>query len=800
VDNLIITARTARRPDAGVGLLAQYPFVAIDLETTGSSAGMHRIVEIAGIKMLPSGEVIDRFSHIVNPGDDVPLPRSAERIHQIRPHQIRSAPPVNDVLVSFAEFIGNCGVVAHQLSFENQFLTAAYQRIDMPTPTWQGLCTLAMARKFLNSPCNKLGYLLELLGLGGANNHRAADDAAACGALAAHLISRLNISDLTPLTADRRSPTAGPPTAASAAGADTADCLDRAAHLITTTLGATMLTSSAMPQPQVDATSPTTDVHEPVADDNLLADDRDDRGPAAACSAATLRDAFGGFAPTDEQLTAVDAFTSGASTKLVAVAGAGKTATLLGIARLEQHRNPHRRGLYLAFNKSVAAEAAKTFPSSVTAMTAHRLARTNLLNTPHGALLGKLGERVQWRTTADAIYPAKTVVDMPDGRKLFSSYVVGRYALRAVEEFCKTLDTAIGIQHMPDITGIARGSEQEQQLAEAVIPCAVRAWRNMLDPSSFAVQFTHSCYLKLFADTQPKIGRDGDYILLDEAQDSNPVISSIFAGQTHLQQVLVGDANQAIYGFTGAVDALSKFSTDRDVTLTQSWRFGEAIADAANVYLRRLRSPVLVRGNPQIDDAVDFTLTDTAAVLSRTNGGAINEIMRTQKAGATAALVGDVEGALRFCSAARSLQKGATPNEAQFAVFSTWGQLEEYIEHQPGMSDLATQAKLVNDYGVDAIEHALQNLVAPSRADTVFVTCHKAKGLQFKQVRIAEDFENPAANTDSKQFPLSPAEIQAEQRLAYVALTRAQHALNPGQLLQPRHLRFHRDAPTGMLL
>ncbi|WP_081790123.1 exonuclease domain-containing protein [Gordonia alkanivorans] len=758
---LIITPRTARRRDAsGPGVLERHPFVAIDLETTGVSAHTHRIVELGAVKMHPNGEVIDRFSHVVNPGNDVPLPRSAERVHHISAHEIRSAMPIDEALRGLVEFVGHCGLAAHQLGFESRFLTAAFARLpDEAPPAWQGVCTLSMARTFLKAQAHRLEYLLELLGLDGVNSHRAADDAQACGSLASYMICTLGISDLVPLT----DPTAPPPTELDVDDPD----MSRAVAVLASTLGAAPLDMTAPRQfskpvpkaePSVVATPPTT-------------------------STDAMREAFGGHKPTAEQIAAVDAVHGGGTTKIVAVAGAGKTSTLLGIAHLEAARHPQRRGLYLAFNRSVAQEAKRKFPPTVTAMTAHKLAITNIGNSAHAALLGKLGERVPWRTTAEAIHPARTVIDMPDGRKLLSSYVVGRYALRAVEEFCKTLDTEIGVQHMPDIVGVPPGSPQSQQLADAVIPCARRAWRNILDPNNFGVQFNHSHYLKLFADSGPTIGRDGDFLFFDEAQDANPVIAHLVSSQHHLQKVLVGDPNQSIYAFTGAVDALSRFAADREVTLTQSWRFGEEIAAAANVMLARLDSPVTVRGNPAIDDRLDFGLRDATAVLARTNAGAIAEVLDTQKRGRTTALIGDVDAALRFCDAARTLQQGNTPKDPQFAAFSTWGELQEYLDNQPGMSELATQANLVDDYGVDTIEHTLSNLVSPSRAERLVLTAHKAKGLEYRSVRIAEDF----AEDDPEPQPSEEA-VREEQRLAYVSLTRAQHALNPGPLLRPQDL------------
>ena len=61
--------------------------------------------------------------------------------------------------------------------------------------------------------------------------------------------------------------------------------------------------------------------------------------------------------PTEEQQAAVAQFLTGRPLKITAFAGSGKTATLRMLAQAS-----HRRGIYLAFNKAVAAEASATFP------------------------------------------------------------------------------------------------------------------------------------------------------------------------------------------------------------------------------------------------------------------------------------------------------------------------------------------------------------------------------------------------------------------------------------------------------
>lgn len=71
--------------------------------------------------------------------------------------------------------------------------------------------------------------------------------------------------------------------------------------------------------------------------------------------------------PTDEQRMAVDLALTGGDLKIKAFAGAGKTSTLQMLAE----RFGQRRGIYLAFNRDIAAAAARKFPAHVPARTMH---------------------------------------------------------------------------------------------------------------------------------------------------------------------------------------------------------------------------------------------------------------------------------------------------------------------------------------------------------------------------------------------------------------------------------------------
>lgn len=715
----IITYRRICRPaDTAAGVLLRAPFVAVDIETTGTS-GMDQIIELAGVKMRADGTVLDSFTSLANPGPHVPLNPAAEKVHGITAAQIRTAPPLRAVLAQFRDFVGPLGLVAHNLPFENRFLSAAYRALGDPVPAWQGICTMRAAKDHFKAESNTLAHLLELFDLDASNTHRALDDAHACGALLAAMIQRRGLTDLVPLETAPAAP-------------------QRAAR----------------PAPR--------------------------RQPSAPVSSAEVADAFGGHTPTDEQMDAVAKFQSGERLKIVAVAGSGKSSTLLGMARLEQRRDPSRRGHIIAFNRSVAEELKRKVPETVTASTAHSLAYRHIRSTAHGPLLDKLNApRASWRSIIAAVGAEKLWLTTSGRPRPMSEYMVARLGLATVEKFCQSTDSVIGPQHVPSQPGIY--GDDLDALRDKVVRCANRAWKNLTNPNTFEVKFTPSHYLKLWEQTGPVFGTPGGFLAFDEAQDASPILRSIVLQQEHLQTVFVGDSAQAIYRFTGAVDALDELRDTTTATLTRSFRFGDTVADAANTYLAKLGERVRVRGNPAIDSRRVGSTEPVDAVLCRTNADAIASVMAAQKTGTPTAFEGDVHAALRFCDSADRLKDGQNPTDPELAAFSSWIDLSEYVENVPGVSELRVLHDLVDEHGTDAIRATMSSLVDRRRAAVTVLTCHKAKGLEFDRVRINSNWEideDPAAVGGID-------ELRDEYRLAYVALTRARRELDAGTLLPP---------------
>ena len=94
---------------------------------------------------------------------------------------------------------------------------------------------------------------------------------------------------------------------------------------------------------------------------------------------------------------------------------------------------------------------------------------------------------------------------------------------------------------------------------------------------------THDGYLKLWQLSKPSLGQY-DALLVDEAQDMNPCMLDVVRRQIQ-PKIFVGDPHQQIYAFRGSVNVLDLLEASHTYALTQSFRFGEPIAFAAQSIL-----------------------------------------------------------------------------------------------------------------------------------------------------------------------------------------------------------------------
>lgn len=482
------------------------------------------------------------------------------------------------------------------------------------------------------------------------------------------------------------------------------------------------------------------------------------------------------FAPTDEQLAAVEMFRKGASMVIEAGAGTGKTSTL----RLIAEAAPEKRIQYVAFNKAIVTDASASMPSNVTCSTAHSLA--------YRAVGSKYAHRLRGSKRMRSMEIARQLRIDPltirygiESKHLSPAYLAG-LAMRAIGRFCQTADAEPSAQHVPYVDGIdlpleginggplRRGRDNNRQVAKHLEPALRRAWDDLRELNG-SLPFKHEHYLKLWHLSRPRI--NADVILFDEAQDANPVMAAVVADQPHAQVVYVGDSQQAIYEWTGAVNALANFAAESRTFLTMSFRFGPEVASVANRVLGRIEGADL-RLIGAGGAGVVGPVADPDVILCRTNAVAVDQVLRAKDARRRPHLVGGGADVVAFAKAAQSLMDEGWTSHPELACFSSWVEVIDYVDNDEQGSDLKLLVSLVEKYGVATIERALEQMPTEDRADLIISTAHKSKGRQWGSVVLAGDF--PTGKDRKTGLPVEPA--VSELRLLYVAVTRARRELD----------------------
>ncbi len=150
--------------------------IVLDFETTGMSPDHgDRAIEIGAVK-LEAGEVVDRFQCLMNPG--VRVNGFIEDYTGITNAMLKQAPPCEEVMGEFSDFIGDSNLVAHNASFDRRFLDAECYRIGRDYNGDFACSMLAARRVYPDAPNHKLGTLVEFNQLPGDGTfHRALADA-----------------------------------------------------------------------------------------------------------------------------------------------------------------------------------------------------------------------------------------------------------------------------------------------------------------------------------------------------------------------------------------------------------------------------------------------------------------------------------------------------------------------------------------------------------------------------------------------------------------------------------------------
>jgi DNA polymerase III subunit epsilon len=151
-------------------------FAVVDTETTGTSPGYNRIIEI-GIVRVEAGKVVETFQSLVNP--ECHIEPIIESITGISAAELSQAPSFSDVAGRVSEILRGAVFVAHNVRFDYGFLKNEFKRLNKRFSA-QCLCTVTLSRKlYPGNTHHDLSSLIERFGLVCEHRHRALPDAIA---------------------------------------------------------------------------------------------------------------------------------------------------------------------------------------------------------------------------------------------------------------------------------------------------------------------------------------------------------------------------------------------------------------------------------------------------------------------------------------------------------------------------------------------------------------------------------------------------------------------------------------------
>jgi hypothetical protein len=454
---------------------------------------------------------------------------------------------------------------------------------------------------------------------------------------------------------------------------------------------------------------------------------------------------------TAEQESHILQITSGRDNYAIqAPPGSGKTFLLLALAR-----KMSGYGLNVSFNKLLAIEAQKKFTQSVLCKTGHALAYGQV-----GYQYKKRLKKLTGKLLADT-------EDIGDWQMFNSPANKGYLILHTIRQYCYSSDPFVLPKHVPQLTILNDGDILVMQ--EDLVQQAQMIFNKMSDPAS-NLPITHDVYLKIWALTQPIIKKD--YIFFDEYQDSNPVIADIIKRQ-RCQKIFVGDAFQQIYSWRGAVNALKDESLDK-LYITQSFRFGDAIASMCNTIIQAYYpydfeyNPFY--GNPDVKSEISYIpILDPDCIICRTNKGVIQQTIKMLAENCSCHILGGTQPLTYLINSIYQLKLRNFTNHPDLFLFKSFQELKDYAESDMG-GDLKPVLKLLETYGRERLLNILESTTDdPAEADVIITTAHKAKGLEWSYVRLANDFK--FATEDG-----TPS--QEETNILYVAASRALHYLD----------------------
>ena len=482
-----------------------------------------------------------------------------------------------------------------------------------------------------------------------------------------------------------------------------------------------------------------------------------------------------------------DIINSTGNIKINAVAGSGKTTTVIEYAKA---RAKTSKILYLAFNKSVKLEASKKFADkgldNVKVETAHSLAYRHVVFT----------NNYKVRHQGYKTHEIAELLGLEGNGEKHAEYIIANHINKFISYFCNSEKTRVKDLNYLEVVSDPKAKTFVSTFYD-YIEKQTRILLKKMDKGE--IDITHDFYLKKFQLSNPKLNYD--YILFDEGQDASAAMLDVFFKQK-ATKVIVGDTHQQIYGWRFAINSLEK-ADFKTFNLSTSFRFSQEIANLAMEVLK-WKKHLGIEAPFQINGKGTAGKIKSKAVVARTNLGlllkAIEYVTEKKKVkniyfeGNISSYTYADEGASLYDVLNLYNRKHRLIRDKLIKEMKDIEELEEYIDKTEDVQ-LGMMVEIVKEYGnqipsiIKAIKEKHIDNDDKENAEMIFSTVHRCKGMEYDAIQIANDFISEEKLeklvTDINKDDLSVRKLNEEINLLYVAITRAKRSIYIPETLMP---------------
>lgn len=428
--------------------------------------------------------------------------------------------------------------------------------------------------------------------------------------------------------------------------------------------------------------------------------------------------------PNQEQRNVIDAIytavgdaASGIKKIVVqALAGTGKTTTLVAAANILMKKVPDARGLYVAFNKKIQIEALGRMPVNTDVRTGDSLAVVAMKDIAPEFMKNRFLKGTKRQDDIAAMLQLEKVkINDENGEALTPSAIANRLK-KVVHNYAISEDDQISESHFthPIDGELLPFNDETLRLAQEL-------WADIQDPQGISfVDFED--VMKMWALTRPDLAQvvpggtrttAADFIFFDEAQDINPVMARVIRDQK-VPVIYVGDKNQAIYGFRGASNELGKVQSEVELPLQTTYRMAQELAGPGNRFLSLLMSAYKIigggRGTPEIFR--DGEMSDPDVVIARTNIGAFSAALKMldegRRVGLSEDTISDMQIIINHFRSLRDRTPRPPRLNDELAPYATWQAVLDAIDEGEASDALKRIVRMMDGTNQDE-ESGLQS-------------------------------------------------------------------------------------------